>query len=68
LPGGIQFNPEGDSGVSMEGVMGFDDWVRFVGVLSAQQQVRVLNVKVEAQPVPGQVKIKALLAHAGAEA
>ncbi|MBM2885116.1 type II secretion system protein M [Chromobacterium phragmitis] len=68
LPGGIQFNPEGDSGVSMEGVMGFDDWVRFAGVLSAQQQVRALNVKVEAQPVPGQVKIKALLAHAGAEA
>lgn len=65
---GLQFTADGDNGVDMEGVLGFDDWVRFAGVLSAQQQVRVLNVKVEAQPTPGQVKIKALLAHAGAEA
>ncbi|POZ62491.1 type II secretion system protein GspM [Chromobacterium alticapitis] len=68
LPAALQFSAEGDSGVSMEGVLGFDDWVRFAGVLAAQQQVRVVNVKVEAQPAPGQVKIKALLAHAGAEA
>ncbi|MBX9346276.1 type II secretion system protein M [Chromobacterium vaccinii] len=65
---GLQFNADGDSGVLMEGVVGFDDWVRFVGILAAQQQVRVVNVKAEAQPVPGQVKIKALLAHAGAAA
>ncbi|MEN7429937.1 type II secretion system protein M [Chromobacterium sp. TRC.1.1.SA] len=65
---GLQFNADGDSGVAMEGVVGFDDWVRFVGILAAQQQVRVVNVKAEAQPVPGQVKIKALLAHAGAAA
>ncbi|ATP30072.1 type II secretion system protein GspM [Chromobacterium violaceum] len=64
----LQFNADGESGVAMEGVVGFDDWARFVGVLAAQQQVRVVNVKAEAQPVPGQVKIKALLAHAGAAA
>ncbi|KUM05040.1 type II secretion system protein M [Chromobacterium subtsugae] len=64
----LQFSQDGESGVDMEGVVGFDAWVRFAGVLAAQQQVRVVNVKMEAQPVPGQVKIKALLAHAGAAA
>ncbi|WP_434633054.1 type II secretion system protein GspM [Chromobacterium sp. CV08] len=64
----LQFNADGESGVAMEGVVGFDDWVRFAGALSQQQQVRVVNVKAEAQPVPGQVKIKALLVHAGAAA
>ncbi|UTH72285.1 type II secretion system protein GspM [Chromobacterium sp. IIBBL 290-4] len=62
----LQFSPDGESGVDVEGVVGFDDWVRYLGILSAQQQVRVVSAKAEAQGVPGQAKVKALLMHAGA--
>lgn len=62
---GWHLSPEGESGVAMEGTMAFDAWVKLAGVLAAQHQVRVLSVRAEAQPMPGQVHIKALLAHAG---
>ncbi|MCD5362944.1 MULTISPECIES: type II secretion system protein GspM [Chromobacterium] len=62
---GWRLSPEGESGVALEGVLAFDAWVKLAGVLAAQHQVRVLSVQTEAQPMPGQVHIKALFGHAG---
>jgi general secretion pathway protein M len=62
----ITLSPQGNDRltVTMEGVA-FDTWVRWIGELNVQG-ISLTACKVEALPVPGQVRVKATLVRSAA--
>ncbi|WP_028537149.1 type II secretion system protein GspM [Paludibacterium yongneupense] len=60
--------PEGEHGVVLQGKVVFDDWLRCAAILSERYHLRLTAFHVESDAAPGQVSVRAVFVHGGAEA